>query len=247
MIKVLIIDDEPSAVSTLSLLLNRYAPELDDIRNVNDASEGLKLLDAFKPQVVFLDIQMPRMNGFEFLRKAGAVNFDVIFTTAYDQYAIQAIRYSALDYLLKPIDASELRAAVNRFLSRQAGRNSQPQLNNLLLNVMTPPENFKLAVSTTEGMFFFAVDEIVHLEAEGSYTRLNFVNRKSLVASRVLKDFEELLSHRGFIRTHKSHMVNMKFIRSIHPDGFLELTNQSKVEISRRRKTEIQRILMSGK
>src|SRR5688572_22564630 len=142
MIRVLIIDDEPSAVSTLSLLLNRYAPELDDIRQVNDASDGLKLLDVFKPQIVFLDIQMPRMNGFEFLRKAGAVDFEVIFTTAYDQYAIQAIRYSALDYLLKPIDAGELRAAVNRFLSKQSGRNSQPQLNNLLLNVLAAPENF---------------------------------------------------------------------------------------------------------
>jgi two-component system LytT family response regulator len=247
MISVLIIDDEPSAVNTLSLLLHRYTPELDDIRYANDATAALNILNIFKPQLVFLDIQMPRMNGFEFLRKAGIVDFEVIFTTAYDQYAIQAIRYSALDYLLKPIDAMELRAAVNRFLSKQGGLNAQPQLNNLLLNVQASPENFKLAISTTEGMFFFNVDEIIHLEAEGSYTRLNFMNRKSLVASRVLKDFEELLSTRGFIRTHKSHLVNMKFIRSIHPDGFIELADQSRVEISRRRKPEIQRILTSGK
>jgi two-component system, LytTR family, response regulator len=244
MIKVLIIDDEPSAVKTLSLLLSRYTPELNDIKQVNDATEALGLLEIYKPQLIFLDIQMPRMNGFEFLRNARSINFDVIFTTAFDQYAIQAIRYSALDYLLKPIDAVELRAAVNRFLSKQADRSPQPLFNNLLSNVQAARENFKLAISTTEGVFFFQPDEIMYLEAEGSYTRLHFINGKPLVASRVLKDFEEMLEVQGFIRTHKSFLVNMKFIRAIHPDGFVELANETRVEISRRRKAEVHRAMM---
>lgn len=242
--KVLIIDDEPSAVKTLTLLLARYASELDRVEATTDAVDALRLLNVYKPQLIFLDIQMPRMNGFEFLKKAGNASFEVIFTTAYDHYAIQAIRYSALDYLLKPIDALDLRAAVNRFLARRGDKQQRDLLENLLVNVQVAQQQFKLAIHTQEGTFFFSVDEIVRLEAEGSYTRFHFMNRAPLLASRVLKDFDEMLQGQGFIRTHKTHLVNKSYVRLVHPDGYLELTDNSRIEISRRRRVEVQAELL---
>lgn len=244
MIKVLIVDDEPSAVNTLVLLLERYVPEATHIEKATSPIDALKLISVYKPQLVFLDIQMPRMNGFEFLRKAAPLSFDVIFTTAYDHYAIQAIRYSALDYLLKPIDATELRAAVNRFIVKRSEKQSQTLIDNLLVNVQSSEQQFKLAIHTLEGTFFFRTDEITRLEAEGSYTRFFFLNRKPLLASRVLKDFDEMLQAQGFIRTHKTHLVNRAFVRAIHPDGFLELADESRIEVSRRRRSEVQAALM---
>lgn len=244
MTKVLIIDDEPSAVTTLELMLARYASDLGRIESSTDPLDALQLIKVYKPQLVFLDIQMPRMNGFQFLREAGDVPFEVIFTTAYDHYAIQAIRYSALDYLLKPIDAVELKAAVSRFRSASGEGQSRALMDNLLVNVQHAQQQFRLAVHTHEGTFFFPVDEIVRLEAEGSYTRFHFMNRMPLLASRVLKEFDEMLQGQGFIRTHKTHLVNKSYVRALHPDGFLELADQSRIEISRRRKTEVQEALL---
>lgn len=244
MIKVLIVDDEPSAVNTLVLLLERYAPEVTHIEKITNPIDALKLLPIYKPQLIFLDIQMPRMNGFEFLRKACFSSFDVVFTTAYDHYAIQAIRYSALDYLLKPIDATELRSAVSRFITKKSEKQSHTLIDNLLANVQSSEQQFKLAIHTLEGTFFFRADEITRLEAEGSYTRFFFLNRKPLLASRVLKDFDGMLQAQGFIRTHKTHLVNRAFVRAIHPDGFLELADESRIEISRRRRSEVHAALM---
>ena len=119
MIKALIIDDEPSAVNTLRLMLERYVPEIKELKSTNDAQEGLQLINTFKPQLLFLDIQMPMMTGFELLKQVPEINFNIIFTTAHDKYAIDAIRFSALDYLLKPIDADELRAAADKFIIKE--------------------------------------------------------------------------------------------------------------------------------
>lgn len=238
--KAFILDDEPSAVKTLTLLLQRYAPTIAIIGHSTNVTQAVTQIPSFKPDILFLDIQMPIMNGFDVLRTLGTVDFDVIFTTAYDQYAIQAIRFSALDYLLKPINAMELRLAVDRSIAKQQTKEAnQKLLNNLLHNVNHVNRDFKLAITTTDGTFFLHSPDITRLEAEGSYTRFYLSNRKPLLASKTLKDFEELLTNQGFIRVHKSHLVNRLYVDAVHSDGYAIMRDNSRVEISRRRKKAV--------
>ncbi|MBL0134421.1 MAG: response regulator transcription factor [Chitinophagaceae bacterium] len=241
MIKALIIDDEPSAINTLRLMLERYVPEITDLHFTSNPEEALEIIQKTPPDILFLDIQMPLMNGFELLRKVPSINFKVIFTTAHDQYAIQAIRFSAFDYLLKPIDADELRGAINIYLQRNNTEQvHDDQYKNLLNNITaTNKQEFRLAIPTDNGMYFYSPDEIIRLEGESNYTRLFFTDKKPLLVSKTLKEYDEILADHGFIRVHKSHLVNKKYVINYTTDGLLVLTDQSKVEISRRRRDEV--------
>ena len=245
MIKALIVDDEPSAVNTLRLMLERYIPEITLLRSTNDPQEALPIINSFKPDLLFLDIQMPVLNGFELLKRIPGLSFEIIFTTAHDQYAIQAIRFSALDYLLKPIDADELRAAFDKFMNRHNLKiGNQPLYQNLMHNIsVADKKDFKLAVPTIDGTFFYFPDEIIRLEGESNYTRLFFSDKKPMLVSKTLKDYEELLAGHGFIRVHKSHLINKKHVVNYTNDGHLVLADQSKVEVSRRRKEEVMEAL----
>lgn len=244
-IKALIIDDEPSAVKTLSLMIHHYLPEIKELKTTNDPHEGLFLLKNFQPHLLFIDIQMPLMNGFELLKQIPQINFNIIFTTAHDEYAIEAIRFSALDYLLKPIDADELRNSFNRFLQKQSGTSSyQPLYNNFIYNLNAKDKkDFKLALSTTQGTFFYKPEEIVRLEGESNYTKFFFVNKTTLLTSRTIKEYEAILENHGFIRTHKSHIVNKNYVSNFLSDGILTMSDGSKIEISRRRKEDVIAIL----
>lgn len=191
---------------------------------------------------------MPTMDGFDLLRQMQPINFDIIFTTAYDQYAMEAIRFSALDYLLKPIDADELRAAVDKFMIKEVVNRSRGMLyNNLLHNINSvDKKDFKLAVNTTTGTFFFNPSEIVRLEAESNYTKLFFTNKKKLLTSRTLKDYDEILRGHGFIRIHKSHLINRQHVVNYLGEGLLTMADDSQVEISRRRQHEVMQLLKGG-
>lgn len=241
MIKAVIIDDEPSAVNTLKLMLERYIPEIKMIKSTNDPEEGLHLIKTFQPQLLFLDIQMPQMNGFRLLRKIPFINFNIIFTTAYDQYAIEAIRFSALDYLLKPIDAEDLRQAVDKYMIKEVITLGQQALySNLIDNLNAEDKSdFKLALSTSDGIYFFNPEEIIRIEGESNYSKFFFTDRKNLLTSKTLKDYEELLNDHGFVRTHKSHLINVKHVVNYTSDGILTMTDYSRVEVSRRRKEEV--------
>jgi len=245
MIKAIIIDDETPAVETLQLMLKRYVPEITELRSVTEPAEGIHLLKSWKPDLLFLDIQIPVMNGFDILKQFPQINFSIIFTTAYDHYAIQAIRFSALDYLLKPIDADELRAAMDRFLAKEASKQNEESLyNNLLHNIsVKQKEDFKLALATTAGTYFYQPEEIIRLEAESNYTRFFFTHQKPLLTSRTLREYEEILTDYGFIRTHKSHLINKKHVVRITREGALAMVDKSIVEISRRRKDEVVELL----
>jgi two-component system, LytTR family, response regulator len=240
-IKALIIDDEPAAVNTLQLMLQRYVPEIDNLRATNDPTEGIHLLKTFEPQILFLDIQMPVMNGFDILKHFPQVNFNIIFTTAYDEYAIQAIRFSALDYLLKPIDADELRNAVDKFMVKEVlQKGNQALYNNFLQNITAKKkEDFKLALSTSEGTSFYFPEQIIRLEGESNYTKFFFTEKKQMLTSKTLKEFEDILADHGFIRIHKSHIINKKHIVNLSGEGILTMADYSKVEISRRRRAEV--------
>ena len=246
-IKALIIDDEAPAVKTLSLLIHHYLPGIDEVKSTNDPHEGLFLLKSFQPHLLFIDIQMPLMSGFELLKQVPQINFNIIFTTAHDEYAIDAIRFSALDYLLKPIDADELQNAFNRFLQRQIRNDvSQPLYNNFIYNLtVKDKKDFKLALPTTQGTFFYKPEEIIRLEGESNYTKFFFANKATLLTSHTLKDYEEILINHGFIRIHKSHLVNKLHVVNYTTDGMLTMSDLSKVEISRRRKEEVMERLKS--
>ncbi|MFM9910560.1 MAG: LytR/AlgR family response regulator transcription factor, partial [Chitinophagaceae bacterium] len=201
MITALIIDDEPSAINTLRLMLERYIPEIADIKTTSDAQQGLDLIITNKPDLLFLDIQMPTMTGFDLLKKLPTINFNIIFTTAHDQYAIEAIRFSALDYLLKPIDADDLRNAFERFVEKRASSlQSESLYKNFMYNLSVEnKKDFKLPLPTTQGTFFFKPEEIIRLEGESNYTQFFFVSKSKLLTSRTLKDYEEILVNHGFI------------------------------------------------
>jgi two-component system LytT family response regulator len=245
MIKALIIDDEPPAVETLQLMIQRYVPEITDLRSCTEPAEGIHLLKTWGPQLLFLDIQIPVMNGFDILKQFPQIHFSIIFTTAYDHYAIQAIRFSALDYLLKPIDADELRGAMDRFILKETTKSNEESLyNNLLHNItVRRKEDFKLALATTAGTYFYQPEEIIRLESESNYTRFFFLHQKPLLTSRTLGEYEELLTDYGFIRTHKSHLINKRHAVRITREGKLAMVDESIVEISRRRKEEVMAFL----
>jgi two-component system LytT family response regulator len=245
-IRILILDDEIAACNMLSMLLRKYMPAAHEIVVHQRPVEALAALTVYKPDLIMLDIEMPVMTGFDFLNQAGSWDFDVIFTTAFDKYAIKAIRFSALDYLLKPLDIVELQNALNRFVIRHnaSDRNQNKLLGNLIENVQKADnEEFRLAISTAEGVFFYLPSEIIRCEGENNYTTFYFTAAKPLVISHTLKDYEAILGDYGFFRVHKSHLVNMKQVARIDRDGFLWLHNGDSVPVSRRKKEEVVQLL----
>lgn len=246
MIRILIIDDEAPACNILSVLIQKYMPLAHEIRIEQDPEKALQLLNTYHPTLVMLDIEMPGMNGFDFLNQAGTWDFDVIFTTAYDKYAIKAIRFSALDYLLKPLDIVELQNALNRHIIRRnlSQQTRHDLVHNLIENVQkTDADEYRLAISTSEGVFFYLPSEIIRCEGESNYTTFYLAGSKPIMVSHTLKDYESILTDYGFIRVHKSHLVNMKYVSKMDRDGFLWLQNGDSVPVSRRRKEEVMSML----
>lgn len=245
MLRILIVDDEEGACNILKILLQKHLQVEKEIVACSSPAQALQLLAQFKPTLVMLDIEMPDMNGFDFLSKAAPWEFDVIFTTAYDKYAVKAIRFSALDYLLKPIDLQELQSAVNRHIEKLASEHRQQGelVNNLMHNLhQKDGQGFKLAIAVKEGVFFFELKDIVCLEGYSNYTKFYFVQQKPLMVSKTIKDYEEILSEHDFFRIHKSYIINKKHIKRMDKDGMLWLSNNMQVSVSRRRKTEMMQL-----
>jgi len=241
MLKVLLVDDEERATDALRLMIEKTIPEIKQVFVCNDPRKAAEMIHVCHPGLVFLDIQMPHLNGFQLLENLPNKNFKIIFTTAYNEYAIQAIRFSAFDYLLKPIDSEELQFSVHRFLLGQEDYKQQfDLLKNIMHNIQAPsPGEFRLALPTKEGVHFLMPHEIIRCEAVGNYTKFFVEKGKTHIISRTLGEYDTLLSPHNFIRTHKSHLVNKKFISFIDHDGFAILKDNSKVEVSRRRKEEV--------
>lgn len=241
MLKVLLIDDEERATDALRLMIEKNVPEITRVMVCNDSRNAAGIIHAYQPGLVFLDIQMPHLNGFQLLDKMPNKNFKIIFTTAYNEYAIQAIRFSAFDYLLKPVDIDELQESVRRLVEHDEDYKQQYELlKNIMHNIQAPSaEDFRLALPTKEGVHFVLPNEIIRCESVGNYTRFFTNAGKTYLISRTLGDYDTLLSPHNFIRTHKSHLVNKKCISFIDHDGFAVLKDNSKVEVSRRRKEEV--------
>ena len=247
MIKALIIDDEAVAANVLRMMIERHVPEITDLRLATQPEEALALVKSFKPQLVFLDIVMPTTDGFELLSSMRDAEFEVIFTTAYNEYAIQAIRFSALDYLMKPIDADELKTAVNRFVEKHHQQaETDALLQNLVHNLKSNEKaDFKLAVPTTEGAIFFSPSEIIRCEGDRNYTWFFLTNNRKHLSSKTIKEYEELLSNHDFLRIHKSHLVNMSFIDKYLNEGTVILKDKTQLPVARLRKEEVKTALHS--
>lgn len=246
MIKAILIDDESHCLETLSILLEAYCPEVQIIESCCSGKSGIEAIKKLNPDVVFLDIQMPGINGFQLLEKLDTISFAIIFTTSYDQYAIKAIHFSALDYLLKPIDAKELIAAVRKVqIQKKLPGTAQFEL---LFDRLQQKENSfkKIAIPTLEGFELIETNQIITCNADDNYTELILKGNKTILASRSLKDFEgQLKSFSNFIRVHHSHMVNLnevkKYIRG--QGGYLIMSDNSTVNVSRSRKQALLELL----
>jgi len=245
MIKALIVDDDDVSRDSLKLLIEKNLPEISSLYIAGDAVLAKDLIAKYQPQLIFLDVEMPQYSGFDLLNMIAEKNFDVIFTTSFQKYAIRAIRFSALDYLLKPIKKDELVEAVQRHLEKRDQSNHRGELYKNFLSTIQKKEekDFRLAIPTTEGVFFFHPEEIIRCDAERSYTKFFLSSGKTFLASKPLREYEELLQENGFLRVHKSHLVNTKYVLSYLPSGYLVLKDESKVEVARRRKAEVESVL----
>ncbi len=240
MITTIIIDDEPKGRLALRQKLSAYCSNVQVVAEAADGKEALALIKVHHPQLIFLDIEMPVMNAFEMLNEIKEKDFHVIFTTAYDQYAIKAIKYAAFDYLLKPVDIEELKSAIEKVETAE-NKNLPQQVELMQQNMQHPKKSFnKLAIPALDGLYFFDISSIIHLEAQSNYTIIYFNNHPKITASKTLKDFEELLPSDLFFRLHHSHIINLQFIkRYIKGDGGqVELENGSLIDVSRRKKDE---------
>jgi two-component system, LytTR family, response regulator len=236
--KAIIVDDEEKSRVTLKNLVERHCPQVEMAELCESVDAGLKAIRKHSPELVFLDIEMPFHNGFELLEKIGKPDFEVIFTTAYEHYAIKAIKFSALDYLLKPVDVDELKAAVEKVASKP--KEKEPARYDLLLATLKS-KSAKIAVPTFDGLQMVNAEEIVKCTADESYTHITLTGGQKLVVSRILKDFEELLSGLNFFRVHNSSLINLAHVKKyVKGDGgYLVMTDGETVEVSRRKKNEL--------
>ena len=249
MVKAIIVDDEPNCCKTLSLLLDRYCPEVQVTGIFHNGLDGLQAINTSSPELVFLDVQMPKMNGFEMLEKLPSVNFHLIFTTSFDKYALKAFRFSAIDYLLKPVDREELQKAIQKVLQRSEIPVTE-QLQILLQKINHPASSInKIALPTMEGLQMISVQSIISCEADDNYTTLILKNNKKLVVSCTLKVIEELLEDHSFIRVHRSFLVNLheveKYVKA--DGGYVVMSDGKHIYISRNKKEELLKKLLPNR
>ncbi|MFI5132669.1 MAG: LytR/AlgR family response regulator transcription factor [Chitinophagales bacterium] len=242
MIKSIIVDDEQHCIDRLKgFLQSDYSNSVELAGEFSSVADGFNGVNDLKPDLIFLDVQIHDKTGFDLLREIGRTDFEVIFTTAYDKFAVQAIKLSALDYLLKPIDKDELKLAINKYHDRKKKSDSNQRLEVLLQN--TRPQNGipgRIIVPTSSGFEIFDVTEIMRCESTSNYTTIYLKNKQKLMVAKTLKEFEDMLTEHGFFRIHNSHLVNLAYIKSYNrgKGGSVILTDGMELDVSTRRKED---------
>lgn len=244
-VKAILIDDELSSLQNLQQKLAGFCPAVHVVATSQKPEEALLLIRHHKPDVIFLDIEMPKMSGFRMLEELGEADFEIIFTTAYNHYAIDAIRIAAFDYLMKPIAIKELQQAVDR-LSTLRNHQTKEKIDILRssMNEKKTQED-KIAISTTEGLEFFPIKNILHIESSSNYSKIYFSNNTTLMVTKLLKDFEDMLLPYHFYRVHNSHLINLNYIQKYlrGNGGRVIMQDGTTIEVARRKKEEFLKML----
>lgn len=239
-LKTVLIDDEARGLNSLQRLLQMNCHEIEIIGSSNNPDEAVKLIETLAPNLVFLDINMPEKNGFELLKELTDIDFEVIFVTAHNEYALQAFHFSAIDYLLKPVEVDLLVQAVKRAAKRIEGKSINNNLETLMYNMKKNrvPEDMKLCIPSLKGFQVINLKEIIYCEAASNYSIFHLTDQASICASKPIHEYEALLEDAGFFRVHKSFLVNLNQIKEYHrgEGGTVILNNNIEVEISRRKK-----------
>jgi two-component system LytT family response regulator len=242
-LNAIIVDDEPASVIALSNLLNRFCPEVNIVETANEVEDAYAKINQCQPQIVFLDVDLAPYSGFDLLRKFSLVDFKVIFVTAYDYYAIEAIKFSALYYLLKPVKIEELKLAVERAKVELQNTKISYDFSKVLQEDFRKIKN--LTINTHQGVFIVELDDIIHLKSDNSYTYFILQNGEPIISSKPIKEYEEMLCDKGFFRTHKSHIVNLDYVVAIHKTegDQVVMKNKEKIPLSIRRREEFNKAL----
>jgi len=246
MIRGIIVEDEKHSRETLRGMLERYCKNVEIVAEADTYRGGLQVINEFNPDVVFLDIQMPDGSGFKLLEEVDEIKFEIIFTTAFDQFAIKAIKYSALDYLMKPIDPEELVKALKKVESKMSKQEVNQNIQVLLDNIKSKDADpQKIVLSTSEKIHIIETDQILRCESDNYYTNFFLLDGKKILVSKTLKENEELLGGHNFIRPHKSHLVNVKYIKGFlrNDGGYIEMNDGSRIPVSRRKREKIIEII----
>lgn len=252
MTTALLIDDDANLRAGLRQLLLRYAPNIKVIGEADSVQTGVETINQLNPDVLFLDIQLTDGTGFDLLEqlasKNGKITSQVVFITAHEQYAIKAFRFSALDFLLKPVDPEELQKVISKINDVLSKSDNYAHIDLLLENIRKKVDNFKrIALSTADGIHLFEISDIIRCESEDNYTKFYIKNNKPILISKTLKEYEELLSEHGFERIHQSHLINLAYLKSyIKKDGgYVVMADNSNLPISQRKKERLQELLKS--
>ena len=242
-LRTVIIDDEPDCVQTLARDLADYCKDVEIVAQCEGAKDGIRAINRYKPDVVFLDIDMPLINGFELLELLPEINFEIIFTTAHDNYALQAFKISAVDYLLKPVDADHLVKAVERARLLRNKGSSQEQVDFLIQQLRDQETNsvHRIALPTSDGLVFKDLADILYCESDGAYSYIYFTDGKKLLISKTLRYLEDILCDFQFFRVHKSYIANLDHVSkySRGSGGMLTMKNGAQLQVSRSKKEEL--------
>lgn len=241
MLQAIIIDDEPDNVKLLALQLRMYCPQVEVLAECTKSEEGLKNIIELKPNIVFLDIEMPRMNGFELLEKVGNINFSLVFVTAYDKFAVKAFRYSAIDYLLKPIDTKELQDAIKKIENQRKIDHRQIEHLKQQFSSSNRALPDKLALPFQNGVTFVPVKEILYCEADDNYTKIIMQDGQSFLITKTMRDIQEVLEEREFLRVHRQYIVNLNLIKKyVKGEGnYIIMNNEKSIPIARNQKDKL--------
>lgn len=243
MLRAIIIDDEPECIDSLAFDLKNHCPQVDIVEQCNGGKSGVKAIHKNKPDLVFLDIDMPFVNGFDVLEMVPNIDFEVIFTTAYDKYALQAFKISAVDFLLKPVDPKELVKAIEKVQMLKEKGNAQKQINFLIQQMKDLENNSvkKVALPTFDGLEFINLDDILYCQSDGAYSNVHFTNGSKLYISKTLRWLEDALCDFHFFRVHNSYIINLHFVRKYTKadGGLIIMNNGDQVKVSRSKKEEL--------
>ncbi len=252
MITAVLIDDDKHLRTGLKALLERYTRDIAIVGEAESVKTGIGVIEQFRPQVVFLDIHLSDGTGFDILERLkeanGRVNAHIVFITAHEQYAVKAFKFSALDFLLKPVDPEELQNTINKIREVVGKAHSFEHIDLLLENIRKKVDNFKrIALSTSDGVHLFEVADIIRCEAKINYTQFFIKNHKPVLISRTLKEYEELLAEHGFERIHQSHLINLSYLKSyIKTDGgYVVMADNTNIPIAQSKKEKLQELIRS--